>query len=100
METKKEKMKIAIVYCSKQGTTEKVVRKIAEKSGGNQISIFNLKEDKLPNISSFEGIILGTSIYAGQSSKLMQAFVKKQTDKSVSDINSDNIDRFVQEINK
>jgi menaquinone-dependent protoporphyrinogen oxidase len=73
-------MRIAIIYTSKHGTTEKVAGLIAEKLVGSQVSVFNLKGDKSPDISSFDGIILGTSVYAGQSSKLMQAFVKNQAD--------------------
>jgi menaquinone-dependent protoporphyrinogen oxidase len=71
-------MNIAVIYISKHGTTEKVANIIAEKLVGNQVSFFNLREDKRPDISSFEGIILGVSIYASQSSKLMQTFVKNQ----------------------
>jgi menaquinone-dependent protoporphyrinogen oxidase len=73
-------MKTAIIYTSRHECTEKVAKKIAEKLVGNQITIFNLKEYKNPDISSFDGIILGTPIYAGQSLKSMQAFVINQTD--------------------
>jgi menaquinone-dependent protoporphyrinogen oxidase len=69
-------MKTAIIYVSKHGTTEKAARKIAEKLGSHEVSFFNLKTDKNPDITSFDGIILGTPIYAGTPSKRMQPFIK------------------------
>jgi menaquinone-dependent protoporphyrinogen oxidase len=73
-------MKTAIIFTSKHGTTAKVAQMIAERLTGNQVSLFNLKEDKHPDLASFEGIILGTSVYAGASSKTMQRFCKKHLD--------------------
>ncbi|GHV18154.1 flavodoxin [Bacteroidia bacterium] len=163
----KKLMRAAIIYTSKHGTTAKVAQMIAGRLTGSQVSIIDLKKVKCPDLNSFDGIVLGTSIYAGTSSKTMQRFCKDniavltqkrlalficgmepdtskrqqeltnaypqalhqhavstcfaggefqfekmnfferaiikriaKTDKSVSDINSDNIDRFVQEINK
>jgi menaquinone-dependent protoporphyrinogen oxidase len=69
-------MNIAIIYTSKHGTTAKVAQMIAERLTGNQVSIIDLKKEKHPDIRSFDGIILGTSIYAGTSSKTMQRFCK------------------------
>jgi menaquinone-dependent protoporphyrinogen oxidase len=73
-------MKTAIIYVSKHGTTEKVARKIAEKLGSREISFFNLKTDKNPDITPFDGIILGTPVYAGTPSKRMQTFVKNHAE--------------------
>jgi menaquinone-dependent protoporphyrinogen oxidase len=36
-----------------------------------------LKKDKHPDVDSFDGIILGTSVYAGTPSKAMQHFCKE-----------------------
>ena len=47
-----------------------------ERLTGNQVSLIDLKKVKHPDIRSFEGIILGTSIYSGTSSKTMQRFCK------------------------
>ncbi|MDR3046294.1 MAG: flavodoxin domain-containing protein [Bacteroidales bacterium] len=41
----------------------------------SQITLFNLKENTNPDISIFDGIILGAPIYAGQSPKLMHRFI-------------------------
>jgi len=66
-------MKAAIIYASKHGTTEKVANSIAEKLSGE---LFSLNKNPNPDISEFETIILGSSIYAGQASGKMKAFCK------------------------
>ncbi|MDR0748082.1 MAG: flavodoxin domain-containing protein [Tannerellaceae bacterium] len=70
-------MKIAIIYISKYGTTAKVAQMIAGRLISNQVSIIDLKKDRHPDFHSYDGIILGTSIYAGNSSKMMQRFCKQ-----------------------
>ncbi len=68
-------MKTAIIYASKHGTTEKVARAIGEKlKGATDVELFSLKNTPNPDIRSFDTIVLGTSIYAGQPSKKMKAF--------------------------
>jgi menaquinone-dependent protoporphyrinogen oxidase len=63
-------MKTAIIYASKHGTTEKVARAIAEKLRETaNVELFSLKQNFRPNIREFDEIILGSSIYMGQSSK-------------------------------
>jgi len=70
-------MKVAIVYASKHGTTEKVAASIAEKlKGTGDTELFSLKKNPKPDISGFDVVILGTSVYAGQASKKMAAFCK------------------------
>jgi menaquinone-dependent protoporphyrinogen oxidase len=73
-------MKTAIIYVSKHGTTEKAARKIAEKLGNQHVTLFNLKEEKQLDMEPFDGIILGTPIYAGAPSKRMQTFIKTYSD--------------------
>jgi menaquinone-dependent protoporphyrinogen oxidase len=70
-------MKTAIIYTSKYGTTEKVAASIAEKlKDANEVELFSLKKNSKPDISGFELVILGSSIYMGQASKKMKAFCK------------------------
>ena len=70
-------MKIAIIYASKHGTTEKVAGTIAEKLlETNEVELFSLNKNPNPDISGFETVILGSSIYAGQASGKMKAFCK------------------------
>jgi len=68
-------MKIAIIFASKYGTTEKVAGLIAEKlNGSNEVTLIPLKDHSHPDISGFEFVILGTPVYAGQANKKMKAF--------------------------
>ena len=70
-------MKIAIIYASKHGTTEKVATSIADKlRETNEVELFSLKKNANPDISGFDTIILGSSIYAGQASGKMKSFCK------------------------
>ena len=70
-------MKIAIIYTSKYGTTEKVAASMAESlKKTNEVELFSLTTNPNPNISEFDAVILGASIYAGQASKKMKAFCK------------------------
>jgi len=70
-------MKTAIIYASKYGTTEKVALSIADKLKiTNEVELVSLKTNPNPNINEFETVILGTPIYAGQTSKKMKAFCK------------------------
>ena len=70
-------MKTATIFTSRHGTTAKVAQTIAERLTGNPVSIIDLKKEKHPDIHSFDGVILGTSIYAGTPSKTMQQFCKE-----------------------
>ena len=71
-------MKIAIIYASKYGTTEKVAEAIADKlKGTNEVELFSLKKNPQPNIGAFEMVIIGSSIYAGQASRKVKAFCKE-----------------------
>ena len=71
-------MKTAIIYATKHGTTEKVAQAIADKLKETaDVELFSLKQNLRPDIREFDRIILGSSIYAGQSSKKMKAFCKE-----------------------
>jgi menaquinone-dependent protoporphyrinogen oxidase len=70
-------MKIAVLYTSKHGTTEKVACAIADKlKETNEVELFSLNKNPNPDISGFECVILGTPIYAGQASLKIKAFCK------------------------
>jgi len=60
------KMKMAIVFMSKHGTTEKVVKIISEHLIHYNYEIFNLRNNKSPDISKFDLVIIGGSIHAGK----------------------------------
>ena len=75
-------MKIAVIYASKHGTTEKIAGLIADKlNEANEVELFSLKKVVNPDISLFDTVILGASIYAGQASAKMKSFC--QTNESI-----------------
>jgi len=78
--------KTAILYGSRYGSTEDVAVKIGEilKESGIDISLYDLKEiikDKKFNLNDFNGILLGTGIYAGQWAKSAKKFLKDYSEK-------------------
>lgn len=72
--------KIAIIYASKHGTTEKVAKLLAAKLEGD-VSLISLKQNENPDVKSFDIIILGTAIYAGTPQKVMTAFCQSNESK-------------------
>jgi menaquinone-dependent protoporphyrinogen oxidase len=68
-------MKIALIYASKYGTTEKVAGLIADKlKDSNETTLIPLKDNPNPDISGFEFVILGTPIYANLANRKMKTF--------------------------
>lgn len=68
--------KVAIVYASRHGTTEKVACLLAEKLK-NEVKLISLKEDKDPDINPYDLVILGTSVYAGNPLKTITKFCEE-----------------------
>ena len=67
-------MKTAIIYMSKHGTTEKVVNIISKHLSQYNTDVFNLRNDKTPDISQYDFIIIGGSIHAGMIQKRIKEF--------------------------
>ncbi|MDR1851097.1 MAG: flavodoxin domain-containing protein [Propionibacteriaceae bacterium] len=65
-------MKIAVVYASKHGTTEKVAREIARAADAEPI---DLVEQPDPSLDGFDAIVVGGSVYAGQPTKALKNFL-------------------------
>ena len=71
-------MKTAIIYTTKYGTTAKVAGSIAEKIGeAHEVTVISLKKHPKPDISGFEMVILGSSVYMGKASGKMKTFCKE-----------------------
>ena len=71
-------MKTAIVCSSKYGTTKKVAVLIAEKiTSDNDVVFMSLSDNPKPDLSPFEKVILGTSVYAGKPRKDMVKFCRQ-----------------------
>ena len=73
-------MKTMIIYMSNHGYTESVSRELARKLNG-EVSLCNLKEVKNPDFESFDRVIIGGSIYAGQIQKKLRRFCEDNLEK-------------------
>ena len=67
-------MKTAIVYMSKHGTTEKVVKIISDHLNHQSYDVFNLRNNKNPDISGYDFVIIGGSIHVGMIQKRVKQF--------------------------
>ncbi|MHB9055143.1 MAG: flavodoxin domain-containing protein [Paludibacteraceae bacterium] len=69
-------LKTAVIYATIQGTTEKAANYIAEKLPEQDIQIFELTKTSEIDISPFDVIILGGSVYLGDIQPVMIEFCK------------------------
>jgi len=67
-------MKTAIIYRSHHGTTGKVANMISEEIGKENTCLFNLKKEKIIDLSNFDRVIIGGSIHAGSIQKSVKEF--------------------------
>ena len=72
-------MKTLITYCTTHGFTEKVVSEIKTFLGGD-VTLCNLKKEAAPAVESFDRVIIGGSIHAGQIQKKVREFCKSNMD--------------------
>lgn len=70
-------MKLAIVYCSKHGATEKVANLIKDGIGEYQTDLFNLLKDPEPDIREYDSVIVGGPIYFGMIQNPLKMFCKQ-----------------------
>lgn len=69
-------MKTAIIYATKHGTTEKCVAILAKKITG-PVDVTNLKKDQAHDLTQYDKVIIGGSIYVGQIQKEIKDFCSK-----------------------
>jgi menaquinone-dependent protoporphyrinogen oxidase len=67
-------MKSLIVYCSSHGTTEKAARLLKEQLDG-VVTIVDLKRDTVPDLTSYEAVVIGGSIHAGNIQRKVKQFI-------------------------
>lgn len=70
-------MKTIILYATKNGAVKQIAQSIADKMEGAQI--YDLAQDGIPNISQFDCVIIGSSIYAGAIRKEAKTFIQTHT---------------------
>jgi len=69
-------MKTLIIYGSKYGATEKCSKVLKDKLDG-EVVIVNIKKKVIPDMKSFDNIIIGGPIYAGRIQKEIKEFCFK-----------------------
>lgn len=75
-------MKVLIVYGTRYGATEGIAKRMAEwfNTASFEVELINVKKDPWPDLSQFQGLVLGTGIKIGQWTKEMKNFIKKHND--------------------
>ncbi|MBM7614201.1 flavodoxin domain-containing protein [Alkaliphilus hydrothermalis] len=72
-------MKTLLVYGTKYGCTEKCAQMLKEKLSGD-IDLINLKTSSTVDLSKYNKVIIGGSIYIGQIQKEVKAFCSQNMD--------------------
>lgn len=69
-------MRTAIIYYSKYGTTQKVAEMIQARMVTDTVTMINIQKEQMMDIdlSIYNRIIIGTSVYAGSSKKRFKKF--------------------------
>ena len=71
-------MTTLILYASKYGAAKIIAGRIADKMG--DVTICDIKQSKIPPISSFDRVIIGSSLYAGSIRREAKDFIAKNAD--------------------
>jgi menaquinone-dependent protoporphyrinogen oxidase len=69
-------MKTLIIYASKYGSAEKCSNLLKDKLN-DEVEIVNIKKESIPEITLFDNIIVGGSIYMGKIQKEVNQFCLK-----------------------
>ncbi|OIJ19420.1 flavodoxin [Anaerobacillus alkalidiazotrophicus] len=67
-------MKTAIIYATSRGTTEKAAN-ILMNELHSDVTLINLKKEKSIHLSTYDSVILGSSIHAGMVQGKMKKFI-------------------------
>jgi menaquinone-dependent protoporphyrinogen oxidase len=71
-------MKALILYATKYGGTQEVVKRISEKISGSVTH--DLKQPNAPDISQFDCVIFGSSVYAGSIRKEAKEYLAQNAE--------------------
>ncbi len=72
-------MNTLIAYATKNGSTEKCAKILSQKLAAN-VDLCNLKNDKNYDLSKYDKVIIGSSIYIGQIRKETKKFCENNLD--------------------
>ncbi|MDF2674454.1 MAG: flavodoxin [Clostridiales bacterium] len=67
------KMNTLVIYASKHGTAKKCASEVSQRLTG-KVDLCNIKSGKLPELSQYERVIIGGSIYVGKIQKDISDF--------------------------
>ena len=70
-------MKTIVFYATKYGAAGEIAQRIVNKING--AVIHDLKQGSVPDLATFDCIIIGASVYAGMIRKEAKAFVSQNT---------------------
>jgi menaquinone-dependent protoporphyrinogen oxidase len=73
------KMETLIIYASKHGCAEKCSKLLKERLLGGVV-IVNIMKETIPDVTLFNSVIIGGSIYAGTVQKEIREFCSKNLD--------------------
>ncbi len=76
-------MKTLILYASNHGITAQCAEQLQKRLGGTA-DLIRLTKGKAPDLSAYDTVILGGSIYAGGLQKAMKAFAAEHTEELLS----------------
>jgi menaquinone-dependent protoporphyrinogen oxidase len=69
-------MNTLVIYATKYGCTERCAKSLSGKLSG-KVDLINIKTSQLPDLSKYDRVIIGGSIYVGQIQKPIKEFCIK-----------------------
>jgi len=68
-------MKTIIFYATKYGTTAEIAKRIADRIDG--ATVHDLKNNSIPELTEFDCVIIGSSLYVGSIRKEAKSFLAR-----------------------
>jgi len=72
-------MKTLILYATKHGAAAEIAKRIAAQIG--DADVYDLKQGNIPQLSDYDCVIIGSSVYAGTFRKEAKAFLAQNAEK-------------------
>mgnify|MGYP000847090572 FL=1 len=70
-------MKTTILFAGKYGSTEYIAKMIKSKLGEDAV-VINLRDNKKPDISSADCVVIGSGVYMGRAGREVRNFCKNR----------------------